>query len=688
MNSVKCSHTYENIFNKEDPMKTKKHAVLTAILLAVILICMIIANSIQTGGGAIDVSMGSIDTAAGRLTYKMYVPESATADTPAPAVLLLHGYQNDHETSAAYAIELARRGAVVLALDEYGHGSTNIGMINRGYTDHKVTVNYGEDSEADGTYKQIGGAKRYRLMMNFSNLSFFNDRYSKGSDGSAVTDSSMGGIDAYKYLAELDFVDATRMGVSGHSMGTWASWSVSAAEWKAVNSKGEDITPKATVIQCGELFRDSAFDSGKIGFNNVMLLQAKYDEFNYFRDYKDFVTDELLTSDLRLEFLDCAPDEAAWNTTFGSFDDGTARRIELLNTNHRLTTHNADGMKASMEWFGNALGLAPGFASDDLVYSAKEWLVFTAMLCAIFSMLPLMELLLNVPFFAPVACGIPDRPEREKSGKKWWKGAVITMLISGATYPFMTQLGHGLLPLPEGLFRMTIGNGFLSWYLLLIIVMLVTTITSFKKAEKAGAPLDYADIGLASEEKPGRIEWGLMGKSALLALCMLAYYYLLVLISECAFKLDFRFIWPFFKSFTPARLGQFFVYIPVFALFFLLNNSKIFAQNRVPAAKVPGFKGFVSSWWHYALCMVGGILIVILIEYIPFFAGIGPGADLLFGSTFGGPFMSLLIVFAPQVLVFSIICTYIYRRTGNVYTGAFTVASMAAWIVTGGSAML
>ena len=124
------------------------------------------------------------------------------------------------------------------------------------------------------------------------------------------------------------------------------------------------------------------------------------------------------------------------------------------------------------------------------------------------------------------------------------------------------------------------------------------------------------------------------------------------------------------------------------ALFFLLNNSKIFAQARVAGTDQPGIRGFLRCWWKYALCMVGGILIIILIEYIPFFLDLGPGADLLFSPTFGGPFMSLLIVFAPQVLVFSLICTYCYRRTGSVYTGAFTVAAMACWIVTGGSAIL
>ena len=43
----------------------------------------------------------------------------------------------------------------------------------------------------------------------------------------------------------------------------------------------------------------------------------------------------------------------------------------------------------------------------------------------------------------------------------------------------------------------------------------------------------------------------------------------------------------------------------------------------------------------------------------------------------------LLILFVLQVLVLSLICTYGYRRTGNVYTGALTAASLACWIVTG-----
>lgn len=647
--------------------------------------CMAIAHGIQTNHGTVEVSEGSIAIDGGNLVYKLYVPETATAESPAPGVLLLHGYQNDHETCAAYAIELARRGAVVMSLDEYGHGATEIGLISRGWVNHRVKVIFGQESETEGTFTSVSGPDRFKLMMNFSNLSFFNDYYSRDAEGNTITDSSCGGIAAYKVLSEMDCVDPGRLGVSGHSMGTWSSWSVAAAYAGATNDEGVDISPKATVLQCGELFRNSVYDTASIYFNNVLLLQAKYDEFSYFRDYQNFVDDSVLHSAVRAEFLGCNVEDAAWDTTFGDFSDGTARRMELLETNHRLTTHDAAGLAVALDWFGAALSMKY-IPVNDQIAMTKEWLVFAAMLMAIAAMLPLMELLLSAPFFAEIAKPLPGRTGI-LTKKKWWKNAAITMLLSGITYPFMTQLGHGLFPFPEGIFRMTIGNGFLCWYLLLIVIMLVTTALSVRKAKKQGnAP--WNELGFAGPEKPERIDWTLCGKSALLALSMLGVMYVLVAVCEKLFLLDFRFIWPFFKTFSAERFLQFLVYAPFFCLFFLLGGSKIFASMRTEATYEKGVKGFLSCWWRSGLLMAGGVLVIVLIEYIPFFLGIGPGADLLFSSLFGGPFMSILIVFVPQVLVFSLLCTCIYRRTGNVYTGAFTVASMAAWIITGGSSIL
>ncbi|MBP0968538.1 MAG: hypothetical protein J5744_00160 [Oscillospiraceae bacterium] len=666
-------------------MEKRKSLIALALLLVLTFVCMFGAYRVQRAGSkevpSVDIREGMIDTSLGHIAYKLYVPETATETSKAPAVLLLHGYQNDHETCSAFSIELSRRGFVVMAIDEYGHGSTDIGLLNRGYVNQKVTVNYGEDSEADGTFrKNVGGAERYRLMMNFSNLSFFDDRYTKDSAGNSITDSSCGGIDAYRYLADLPYVDSSRMGVSGHSMGTWSSWTV------AAYYSGTEIEPKATVLQCGELFRKSAYDSNSIHFNNVLLLQAKYDEFSYFRDYKANVNDELLSTDLRKEFLGIS-EAGEWNRTYGSFSDGSARRMELLMTNHRLTTHNSKGIEVALEWFASALGSTSHLAGTAQIYMVKELLVLAAMLFAVFSVIPAADVLLSSGFFREVVQPLPSR-DSMITGRKWMTGSLTGILITGITYPFMTQLGHGLLPVPEKVFRMTIGNGFLSWYGLLIIIFAVMTAVRLRKQRKAGDTARFHDLGMAEADEPDRFSWKLLLRSLALSAVLFLLVYTVTCVCESLFGLDLRFIWPFFRTFSLTRLGQFFIYLPVYVLFFSLSTGRSLALMRTEATYATGEAGFLKTWWRTCLQMTGGVLLITLIEYVPFFAGLGPGADLLFGSTFGGPFMSLLIVFVPQVIVFSLICTYMYRRTGNIFTGAFLSAAMACWIVTGGSSIL
>ncbi len=649
-------------------MKKIVSLLLVIVLLAGATGLMYYADRIQKDEGNVEIVDGSIRLSDGKLTYKLYKPKTATNTSKAPAVLLLHGYQNDHETCAAYAIELARRGAVVLCLDEYGHGSSTIGLKERGYVNHKVSVNYGNDSEAEGTYSKIGGTIRYRLLMNFSNLSFFKDHYSKDSDGNAIYDSSCGGSAAYKYLSELPYVNNTRMAVSGHSMGTWSSWSV------AADFANTAIAPKAIVLQCGELFTDDAYDADKIKFSNVLLLQAKYDEFSYFRDYKLNVTDELLRTPLRYKFLGTSADKAAWNTTYGKFEDGSARRMELLNTNHRLTTHDLNGLAVALKWFDDAIRLPTRIAYDQINAKIKEYCVLGAMLCILFAMMAFMDWLLQFYLFSDVETKMPSEENIMKYGARL-RGGILTILLSGLSFPFMTQLGHALLPLPENIFRMTVGNGFISWYGLLIVIMLISNLIRLIKDKKNHVTRDKFDLP------------GFCG-SAVLSVCMFLFVYVINFIYTLVFDLDLRFIWPFFRPFNGIRLLQFAVYLPFFICFYMLNNAKIMKDMRSKATYKKGIFGFLVTWLRNFIMMAGGVLLIVLLEYIPFFMGIGPGADVCFGSTFGGPFMSILILFVPQVAFFSILCTYCYRKTGKVYTGALVAAMLACWIVTGGSSFL
>ena len=339
-------------------------------------------------------------------------------------------------------------------------------------------------------------------------------------------------------LADMDFVDSGRMAVGGHSMGTWSSWSV------AADFSGTDISPKAVILQCGEIFTDNAYDSERIKFSSVLLLQAKYDEFSYFRDFKNTVNDDLLRSELRAGFLGCMPEDAEWDTDFGSFSDGTARRIELLNTNHRLVTKNRKGVAAAVNWLSEAVGLDQSIAARNQTALLKELCVFIAMLLAIAATLALLELLLYVPWFYVSVQKLDKSSTMIKTGRQWWKGAAVTFLIAGLTYPFMTQLGHGLLPLPESIFRMTVGDGFISWYLLLIIIMLLTTFASYRKSRRKSDPLNFADLGLSLDRNRKSLAGGLR------QICSSCCPCVRILIHTDSFKrgifgLDFRFIWPF-----------------------------------------------------------------------------------------------------------------------------------------------
>ncbi len=673
----------------------KRSAIALALLLVLAFICMLGADYIQHGMGSIDISEGVLATEDGQLYYKMYTPKTATEEAPAPGVLLLHGYQNDHETCAAYAIELARRGYVVLAIDEFGHGKTVPGLEARGYVNKKVSVNFGEESEADGTFKKIGGTIRYRVLMNFSNLSFFDDKYTKDDAGNSIRNSAEGGIAAYKWLADLPNVDETRLGISGHSMGTWAAWSVAAAYSGATNEYGADIMPKATVLQCGELFRDSAYDSENIKFNNVLLLQAKYDEFSYFRDYQNTVSEELIRSPLRCEFLGTTPEEARWDRIYGYFSDGSARMIRLLRTNHRLTTHNAEGLGMALNWFDESMGTPEmknryangGLHPMDQIAMTKEWLNLAALLLVLGAALALMDLLLETGFFKPLRQELPSRTRMLRGGK-WWRSAIITMLIGGILYPFATQLGHALVPLPEHLFRMTVGNGLITWYSFIMLINLVILLVGRAKAKKKGQTLNWYEKGLGVKDKPGKLSWALGFRSLLLVLCIAGLVYAFAALCDAMFMLDLRIIWPMLGTFNAMRLGQFFLYICFFACYFVMVNAKAMATLRCEASYKPGFRGFMGSWWRSGLVMTGGILLIVLIEYIPFFAEIGPGADLLFGSTFGGPFMSLMILLLPQIVVYSLLGCYCYRRTGNAWIGGLFSGVLACWIVTGGSSFL
>ena len=89
---------------------------------ALVLIGGLVAHLAQTSGGVKVEDVRYPGGAGETLSGLLYVPPSATPQHPAPAVLVSHGFINTREMQSPFAIELSRRGFVVLAMDMTGHG--------------------------------------------------------------------------------------------------------------------------------------------------------------------------------------------------------------------------------------------------------------------------------------------------------------------------------------------------------------------------------------------------------------------------------------------------------------------------------------------------------------------------------------------------------------------------------------
>ena len=142
-------------------------------ILGVILILAggLLAHFTQTAGGIRIEDVRFKGAKGNTMSALLYIPPNATPQIPAPGILAVHGYINSRETQDGFAIEFARRGYVVLALDQTGHGYSDPPAFAAGF----------------------------------------------------------GGPDGLAYLRSLEIVDKNNIGLEGHSMGGWAVLAAAAA---------------------------------------------------------------------------------------------------------------------------------------------------------------------------------------------------------------------------------------------------------------------------------------------------------------------------------------------------------------------------------------------------------------------------------------------------------------------------
>lgn len=574
---------------------------LFAFALSLVLLGGGLAAFVQTDFGGVSVRDVRFVSAEGRMiSGLLYVPDTATIETPAPGVMLSHGYVNSRETQGPFAIELARRGYVVFALDQTGHGYSDPPAFAEGF----------------------------------------------------------GGPAGLAYLRSLAFVDVDNIGLSGHSMGTWAALAAAATypdgyQSFAIQSSAPGLfgTPPG----------DAVFP------RNTAVLFSEWEEFSGLFWGTPVPSDAMASDSMKALF---ATDEPVQDgVLYGSIEDGTARILHVVRTTHPGLHWNPTATGLLVDWFDQTL--EGGAAVAGQTWWLKEIGTLLALLGGIVFVFAAGSLLLRTPIFSRVSRPIPAARGIER-GMAWWGSALVATAVPAAMFFYFQSKGAEWIA-PSRLFPQEITNGVMVWGLAVAaaVVVLMGSWHLFMN-RRQGATL--SDYGLVTTEET---TVSVIGRAALLAATLGAGVWSLLYVSEMLFQTDFRF-WIYQLHLMDAlHFRIFLTYLIPFAVVFTVIAAMLHGQFRSPDKDVSMARDMITN----ALVLVTGIAVLVVVDYVPLLLG-----DTLLVDT--QPLLAIVagFQFVPILIIVATMSTYFFRLTGTVYTGAFLNAVFVTWTMAAGTA--
>lgn len=660
----------------------KKIPVRMLICSLVIVLCFsFLACLFNTGMFSVNVSRIQFNTDNGVLSGLLYMPKGASESSPRPAVIVTHGYLNSAEMQDANAIELSRRGYVVLALDMYDHGHSNIN---------------------ESVYEPYAPYGAFLMTWAPFWVNSMND--------------------AVKYMYDQPYVLKDEkgngiLGVTGHSMGGFSSTMAVANDEQAFAesgirriranlTEGSDFGYSGIFGVTAEVFDQSA--GGRI----LGKVAAQYDEFF-------FGAPEDPAGTVRKKNYVATPDgktflqqESGEANTWYETSDGGARIIYEPAQTHPWNHFSKTTTGYAIEFYTKAFeGYQDGIRqipAGDQIWQFKEASECVALVGFILFLLAVAKTLIALPFFSGANTGTL-KVQQGAVGARRWIG-ILVMIIAillpailfetlygwdsasvGMTVVFWAALALALCGCAFGVVqfvrlkdkRFLVGGCFalISGGLLailsrmslytestvwtgpvvndigkwtvgctLISLLIMSLVFLFDKSRDG---LKLADYGVTF--KPMAILGGLCT-----GVVTVAAAYALLFLTDLIFKTDFR-IWTFaFKTFDGNLFPAILRYLPTFLAFYMVSTASICINTNTE--RLQGWKGYAVA----VLLNAGGALIWLIRQYATLFA---TGVAAHPGAALSG---IVLVAMAATLIVAACISRYLYKRTGNIWTAAFT----------------
>ena len=502
--------------------KVKKQAkIWLCISIALMLLASIVVSAIQTNGGHVTMKELNIETDLGySMSAYLFIPETATAETPAPAVVVSHGYLNNKEMTDANYVELARRGFVVLAIDQPCHGDSEI------------------------------------MAKSISN----------GVDQGVLA------------VSRMPFVDVDRIGVTGHSMG---GGSCNTAV--AVDNERENPLISAVLIHCNDPTVKNSDGNyvNAYGNRNVGVIAVQYDEFFHKWVDESGIARQApyyMGSPTAQAFLHFGVDPTGLDkrdayTYYSETVDGEEcfHVIYRPNVIHPWSHFSAKSETCVIDFFTKALNAPNPIDSSNQVWQWKEAFNFVGLVALAIFICAFGTLMLFTPTFESLRAKEVVQPAKlaDNKAKFWFWGSLAAgVLFSCLIYINAVAFGN------TKAVSQTEAMGLGVWSTLCGLFTILSMVVFYQCYGKKHG-MNLAELGVKMPLKK-------LGLSILLGVIIAVMAYVCVFTADYFFYADFR-IWTLAIKAFEAPILKFLPYGLLFVTFYIASSvaNNCFNYNEI-----------------------------------------------------------------------------------------------------------
>ncbi len=692
-----------------EAMKKNRSIVVVALCLVIILISGFVSAGVMSNNGEIVIKEVTISPYGGDLAASMYIPKLALKTDEAgnfintvPAVIVNAGFTNSRTYLDNVAIELARCGFAVIQIDMYGHGHSEI-INNRGFSvppspfdddvslcgaqdalDYLRTLGFVDQTRIGMCGHSLGGAGTGRMAQRLAGFYTLQDELLNvlhSEFGISVTEEQVAAQDADTVAAALNEKDSALYELRKEQI--TSEYNLAVRNYMIYDAGPTGCDPHEVEVAGISVWRDLQANLGMVrnlsgnggaGMQNtnaplvsdetkmILSLDGPAEKDTWYQTNLSNTTERAVSTKIAPLYSD-----ASDLSVQAAAESNSLRTIVTPFGWHGFTYLSTETAKASVQFFSTGFAynngnIVAGDSTNTIINpDASHWMVkdiasaigFIALLILI---LPLVELLMKVPFFASLR-GEPKAPVQSKKSPVFWIFAAIFVLLPVLTYSMGTGWGSFIQAGPLSTVQLPTQVAF--WAIIMAAILLVLMVIKYMVYDKKQFGLSFRDMyGLKYGGKN-------VGKSILLALAVFGLVSVLLTVYYNLFGAANLKITPggaiVFTALSKVQYYNWALYAIYFLPFYLLNSM------LVNSARFKDMSEKASTWLMAVVNAIG----MFILACIQFLLGYVLTGKTVFPTPPGSSALVYMIsFFFVMLFVSAIINRKLYQKTGSSIPGA------------------